>query len=196
MTVLSSFVQQIAIIYLIVDSFLFTLMKSSTYNSDLYTYFIGKVELNLFREVISRKHTTAFWLKRKGIVLRQENRNTFEKLNWTIDDWNLCQALIVSNYNIYLFQQLYRDWDIWTNGVWDECCNSTKTKILGLRRRVWREGLLCFFMFLSTIFCIAFKRIHDGIFILYWDVIWDFLIIASVVCNVLFYTPKELWICL
>ena len=37
----------------------FTFIKSSIYNQDCHSYFIGKVQLIPFREVVTRKHTTS-----------------------------------------------------------------------------------------------------------------------------------------
>ena len=50
--------------------FLFTFIKSSISNKDWLSYFIALAQLIPFREVVTRKLTTTYWLKRKSIFLR------------------------------------------------------------------------------------------------------------------------------
>ena len=53
------------------SSRIWTFIKLSMCYQDWHSYFVGKAQLIPFIEVVTRKHTTAYWLGRKGIFLCQ-----------------------------------------------------------------------------------------------------------------------------
>ena len=124
--------------------FSFTLIKLSIYNQDYHFRFIDNLHLIPFQDVMTRKHTTAYWFRKKGSLFVSMNHNTFEELEWTIDDWNWYQILTVLKCNVNPFRQLHEDWDTGTNGVRIECWPSTetKTKTQGPKRRVQSERVV------------------------------------------------------
>ena len=63
----------------------------------------------------------------KGSFFIGKNFNPFEELDWMINNWNWYQVLTVLNCNTHSFQQLYKDWNVGTKWVWNECCPSMKT---------------------------------------------------------------------